>query len=422
MKYNDFIGSIRLLLLDTLGGTSIYKTLHEFEAQQYYPLHTLESIKNNKFNDLYKIAKSSTKFYKYTQSYKSLDILEKQMIKDNFSSFIVDSYSKKLFPKFSGGSTGTPFKYFTTAESRSNMWAGILLSWKVAGYNFGDKIAFIAGSSILKSNLKHKIFYKIFNIKMYSVFDLSDENIKMYLNDLRKNKVKIIYGYASAINCIANFIHNQGFHDFPFLKGIVCTAEIMTESMRDNIKQAFNVEVYNQYGCNEAGVSAFECEFHKMHLINTRSYHEIDEEGNLYSTDLSNKGFILIKYKTGDQVKFSTDIHCACKRNFPIIEKINGRCGDIIIDKNNNTIHYLFFNLLFRDNMNITQFQISYNKNDIYININLKNKYLNSTYFDTYLTQIKSRIHFDTYNLLLNEPFIKLPNSKHSPIVNLTKL
>ena len=420
MFNNTLFGFNRLFLLDFLGGTSIKKTLLELENQQYLPTDTLKRIQNEKFNILFKIATSSTQFYKSTQSYDTLEVLEKPMIRDHFSSFIVNGYNKKLFAKFTGGSSGIPFKYLTTVESRSFMWAGIILSWKISGYKIGDKIAFIAGSSILKSSFKHKIFYKIFNINIYSVFDLSNESIKLYLDNIYNNKTKIIYGYATAINCIANYIHLNGYKNIPFLKGIICTAEIMTDSMRQNIENAFNVKVYNQYGCNEAGVSAFECEYNNMHLINTRSFYNVDSEGNLISTDLSNKGFILLKYKTGDQVKFSNNQSCHCNRNFPIIGEINGRTGDIIVDKNSNTIHYLFFNILFRNDMNITQFQISYDKTDLNINIKVKNKYLDNSYFDNYISQIKKKIHFDHYNLLINQPFIQLENAKHSPIVKIT--
>lgn len=297
------------------------------------------------------------------------------------------------------------------------MWAGIIMSWQVAGYNWGDKVVFIAGTSIAKSNLKHKIFYTLFNIDVYSVYDLSEKQIQKYIDQINASKVAIIYGYASAIGHIANYILQHGPVEFPYLKGIVCTAEVLPKNVKHTIQTAFFVPVFNQYGCNEAGISAYECREHKMHLISSRSFYEMDAAGNLISTDLSNKGFIMMKYMTGDSIEMNESEQCACGSHYPIITNILGRTCDIITDFEDRSIHSCFFNILFREDTSIKQFQIVYNRNEIKIYLNVDTDMAIHAHYEKYINEIKKHLHFDTYTIVFNAPFLKLDNAKHRFVI-----
>ena len=415
------IGNLRFLLLDFLGEVNINKVLNQLRTQQYYSKADLHALSEQKIDHLFNIATSSTEYYKDATSYQSLGILTKQNVRDHFKDIISNAYSKKLFLKSTSGSTGMPLHYFATSNARSNLWAGIILSWEVMGYKLGDKVAFIAGSGLLntKSNIKHSIFYKLLNVDSYSAFSLNDNDILNYVLLLNKRKTKIIYGYASALDKMATYINKNGPFYFDNLKGIVCTSEMLTPAMRENIQRAFHTDVFNQYGCNEAGVSAFECEHHHLHLISTRCYYEVDDSGNLIATDLSNEGFPMIKYLTGDIVELSDDTTCSCGRNFPILKNIIGRAGDIVIDITKKTIHCAFFQILFRNDKSIVQFQISFDKNDINIYLNVDGSIRDNAYYNKYLNEIKKHLTFDTYNMYFNAPFLKSENAKHRHVVNL---
>ncbi|MFN5422081.1 MAG: hypothetical protein ACK5AO_02335 [bacterium] len=408
----------RLAMLDLFGGTSLNTTLSLLREQQYMSFQDLCKIQEAGLERVFNIATSSTTFYKHAASYEALEVLTKDAIRTNFKDFISNSYTKKLYNKGTGGSTGIPLVYLTTADARSYLWAGIFLSWEAAGYKLGDRVAFIAGTSIVKSSIRHFAFYQIMNIDVYSAFTLDDFSIQQYIKRIQQSKTKFIYGYSSALNLIADYIKRSGSFDFPHLKSIVSTAEILTEVMRNNISSAFNVEVFNQYGCNEAGVSAFECEHKKMHLINTRSYFEIDGESNFISTDLVNEGFIMLKYLTGDRIRFSEEQQCLCGRNFPIIGDIIGRSFDVVKDTKNNMLHSSFFSILFRGDPFIRQFQIQYDNRDISIYLNVDPLRSEKTYYEKYVEMIKQRLCFDHYNLIINAPFISAANAKYRHVIN----
>ncbi|MFM1930490.1 MAG: hypothetical protein RL387_1818 [Bacteroidota bacterium] len=412
---------IRIYLIDLFGGTAILKTLKQYHAEAFLPINKLNGIRESRLNELFSLAKSTTQYYKNATNYNALEVLEKPIIKKYFKSFISSKFKDKFHPKSTGGSTGVPLNYLSTSDSRSAMWAGILMSWEVAGYQWGDKVAFIAGTSLAKSNLKHKLFYLLFNIDVYTVYDLSDERIEKYLHEIKASKVAIIYGYASALGHIANYMLRNKSIEFPHLKGVVCTAEVLTDNVRHTIQTAFFVPVYNQYGCNEAGISAFECQYHKMHLISSRSYYEIDAAGNLVSTDLSNKGFILMKYKTGDQIEIDESSTCACHNNYPIIQNIIGRTCDIVTDYEGNSIHSCFFNILFREDRSIKQFQIVFNKQELKIYLNVDEDRAHAVHYEKYITEIKKHLHFDKYSIVFNAPFLRHDNAKHRFVINETK-
>ena len=418
MKSYNIIGRTRIHLLDLIRGTKIFQVLNELRQQQYLSKEELNEIRTERFNYIFQLAQSTTAYYKNTTTYEALDVLTKDKIRAHFNELISKSYRKKLFPKGTGGSTGTPLIYLTTIEAKTYMGAGILLSWEVAGYEFGDKVAFVAGTSLIKNDFKHRVFHKILNIDSYSTYTLNDNNILLYIKKIQSAKTKIIYGYPTALDIIATYINKNGPFTFPFLKGIVSSAEVMTEANRTNISKAFGVKVYNQYGCNEAGISAFECEHHRLHLINTRAVYEVDSNNNLLTTDLINEGFIIMKYFTGDRIEFSREENCPCGRNFPIIKNVIGRSYDIVTDVNNNVLHAAFFNILFRQDESIKQFQIMFDKNTITIYLNVDDSFKDNSYYNKYLDIIKKHLYFNEYKLVINAAFLKSENAKHRYVIN----
>lgn len=418
MKYSTAVGMTKLKIIDILRGTTILDTFKRLKEEQYLSRTDLDKIRDDSFAEIYNIAKNTTSFYRDLTNYDSIEVLTKDKIRERYQEFISAEYPGKLIPKGTGGSTGTPLIYLTTPEASSYLWAGILLSWDVAGYSIGDKVAFIAGTSIIKSDFKHSLFYKLLNIDIYSTYHLTDENISKYIEQINQSKTSIIYGYATAIDIMANYIRKKGRISFPYLKGIVSTAEVLTEESRKNIEHAFRRPVFNQYGCNEAGISAFECEYKNMHIIDTRCKLEIDDAGNLISTDLINKGFILMKYFTGDQIELSHENKCPCNRSYQIINNIKGRSYDIVYDNHNNILHAAFFNILFRGDETIKQFQIVFDKKSINIYLNVSDTHPEKNKYDKYVDAIKKHLSFDNYKLILNAPFIKSENAKHRYVIN----
>jgi phenylacetate-CoA ligase len=410
------IDALRLKLIDKIGGLTIYDTLKRYRSEQYLPAKELGAIRLNKLDQLFALARKSTSYYSTFSSFDELPVLNKKIINQDPPAFLSNSYRDKLIKKCTSGSSGTPFIYYTSLQGQSNLWAGLLLSWESAGYRFGEKVAFVAGNALIKKSMKHLVFYNLMNIDRYPVAVMTNDILRNYVETIRKKKTTIIYGYVMAINNMADYLLNNNIKAPSTLKAIVCTSEMLSEKARTNIEKAFGVKVYNQYGCNEAGIAAFECEYHKLHIISSRSVFEINDEGNLIGTDLANEADIFMKYDTGDIVELSGE-QCSCGRHYPIIKSIVGRSADMITDRTNKKIHSTFFTHLFQRNPSIKQFQVVYDESSIKLLLMVDEQFSRQHQTD-YINAIKTNLDFESYDIRINEKFYTKNNLKHSFIID----
>jgi len=415
------IGQINLWIIDLLRGTKIADKLKDLREEQFLNSTLLSNKSDSIFNEHVNYVKEHSLFYKNRFAINDLNILTKDIIQNNRQFIFSDNYHGKVFQKATGGSSGNPLVYFTTPEAQSFMWAAILLSWETAGYKLGDKVAFISGTSLWKKDLKHHLFYRLLNIKVYSAYNLSDSDIINYLTSISYSKINLIYAYASVLDRIAEFILKNKVHVSHSLKAIVSSAEVLSNSARQRIEEAFKVRVFNQYGCNEAAVSAFECEYGQLHLINTATRVYTDQEDNLIATNLVNKAFPIINYHTGDKVKLSKMDECLCGRGYPVIEEVIGRTFEFLVDAKGKSLNASFFSILFRTDETIEKYQVLYDSRMITVVFKLNTDNYHSNSYQQYADKIKEYLIFEEYRVLINQPFFSLPNGKHLQVVNLTK-
>lgn len=128
------------------------------------------------------------------------------------------------------------------------------------------------------------------------------------------------------------------------LKVGVFGAEPWTEQMRREIQQKLGIKAYDIYGLTEImgpGVG-YECELqHGTHICEDHFYPEIvdpvtsepvapGEKGELVFTTLTKEGMPLIRFRTRDLTRLIYD-KCECGRTAVRMDKIMGRCDDMMI-------------------------------------------------------------------------------------------
>ena len=132
-----------------------------------------------------------------------LPILTKQIIKKKWQDFIPKGINKlKYLNGSTGGSTGNPLKYRMSKKDYERGDALLYRGWGYGEYRLGDKVAIIAGSSLIsttKSESRKEIQEIFLNQRFYSSFDMSEENLFRYFKDINSWKPKFIRGYASSI-------------------------------------------------------------------------------------------------------------------------------------------------------------------------------------------------------------------------------
>ncbi|MDM5179406.1 hypothetical protein PO883_19635 [Massilia sp. DJPM01] len=404
------VGRVRFGLIDLIRRTSTVSILHELEAIQFESPPQLQQRQQALLQGYVDLVRKASPLYARLTGFAQFPVIDKAFANANRAGLVNPGYRGKVVSKKTGGSTGEPFVYATGVKAQSYLWAAILLSWRVAGYRLGEPVAFIAGTALFGTGYKQKIYYALMNVHMYSAFDMSAARLEAYAADIARQRCRLVYGYASAIHQLALHINKSGRRP-PFrLRGVVCTAEVLTPAMRETIEQAFGVPCFSQYGCNDAGVSAYECERRSgFHLITQRSYFEVLPGGRLVSTDMANDAFFLPRYDTGDLVEMAA-APCPCGRGFPLIKNVVGRANDLVEDSAGNTVHSEFFTHLFREDRRISEFQVVYDARELVIIVHCADA---AFAHPPYLERIAAALAFATIRFAVNQPFVAIKNGKH---------
>ena len=343
----------------------------------------IDRTQKEKLEELIKVCKRDIPFYKNVLpegniTINDFPISDKGIINSNFNDFInINLPETRRKSNSTSGSSGTNFKFYSDRLTDVKRHALANLGEKWAGANFGIKKLIIWGAErdLIKKSLKDKVINSkiLFNTQMLSSYHMSNEDIEGNILPLiNRFNPKVIIGYPSSLNLIANYIVKHNSPITKGLKGIITSGESLSIDQRQNIEKAFKVKVFNRYGCRDVGPIAHECESHKgLHVFSSHVYVEILNEkgekclpgeiGQIVVTDLDNHVFPFVRYKIGDLGKWSTE-KCECGRSLPLLESVVGRTFDLIIGTNNNRVPGNYFTLLRNKVDGIEQFQFIQDK------------------------------------------------------------
>lgn len=335
--------------------------------------YTGEKQADEYLDNLLSHAVNTTKHYEKYKEYKSLydfPVITKRDIKNGYEDFLSNKYKKDdLIQVFTSGSYGTPFMFYLTKKKKARQTAEIIYFSKWANYNIGMKHAYFRGV-IDKSKLKLKMQneYFVFTRIIDNAWLMSTREI------LKKEKIKILIGFPTAISTIAQYCHEQGDtpKDFSII-GVITSSEPLLNSQRKIIESTFGCNCLSRYSAEELGVLAHECPILKKHHINTASYKievlNLDKDepakegevGRIIVTDLFSYAMPLIRYETGDLGILGKD--CPCGLEGPVIESLQGRSSQVVYNTNGTKILPFFIEDVMEDYTDIIQYQfIQYGK------------------------------------------------------------
>ncbi|HEY0846545.1 MAG TPA: hypothetical protein VGE12_14335 [Noviherbaspirillum sp.] len=403
------LGSMRYALLDAARDTHALSLLAQLERIQFESpeqLHERAMIEREAY---FRTLRENCSLFTKCKRFEDLPVIDKLFVNHHRGELLNPAFRGRLLRKQTGGSTRTPFVYYTGTRTQSYLWAGILLSWRVAGYRLGEPVAFLVGPAFSGLSYAQLIYYKLLNVRIFSAFEMDGARLNAYGDAISRGGFRLLYGYASAIHLFALHLLSLPKRRRFALRAVVCTSDVLTAAMRETIERAFGVPCFNQYGCNDAGVSAYECGERKgFHLLTTRCYPEVLEGGRFISTDLSNDAFFLPRYDTGDLVSMSRD-PCRCGRGFPLIRELHGRANDLVKDQAGNMFHHMYFMHLFRDDARIAAFQVIYDDRQLTVIIHCREA---GTDWGPYVERIRAAMVFSAVRVVENQRFVRSSNAK----------
>lgn len=328
------------------------------------------------YHKLFNKLKLETSDIRTIHDLEKLPILTKNIIKQNLDDFKpVNLDSMNYYKNATSGSTGSYLQFRMLKYDRFLHGALLYRGWGYAGYELGDKMVFLAGSSLdigYKPFVVRKTHEIARNIRKLSSFDMSNDDMKQYVKVINSFKPKFIRGYASSINLFANYLDENKI-EIITPKAIFSTAEKLLPDVRENIQNVFGCEVYDAYGLNDGGLGAYECSEHNgLHIDTERSimeivdndYQQLEEGvGGILATSLHNYAMPFIRYDTGDIGHIISDC-CDCGRGSKLLQEVVGRTGDFLLTPEGKYVHGYFLLDCVEDGKGMKEFQIVQEKID----------------------------------------------------------
>lgn len=340
--------------------------LNKLNESQYMNAEELKLHQLHRLNALLEAAGNNTLHYKHRiplqisklEDLNNLPLVDKSEIRDNPELFMNKSRLNQRL-KTSGGSTGAPITLLKDSVGMAQEMAGTWRGYSWAGVKIGDRQARFWGvPRNSKEKWRARLIDFVCNRTRITAFGFNDESFEKAFIRLQKFRPDYFYGYVSIITEFARYVIDKGLKGQIALNSVITTAEVLTDSDRMIIEEAFGAKVFDEYGCGEVGTIAHECEYGSMHLSSENVLVEIlDEQGNpthpgvsgeLVVTDLTNHSMPLIRYRLKDFATLGQS-SCHCGKSLPILQKVHGRQYDSLVNRQGEKFHGEFFLYIVED-------------------------------------------------------------------------
>lgn len=271
----------------------------------------------------------------HIEDIEKLPVITKPMINEHFNEIVPDNIKQfKYREGRTGGTTGIPMFHYTDEDTWGYETATKVHHWRKAGYRFGDPFVAMGSSSLFgkKPSLVRRIYDKIRNEMPLNTVNLTDELCAEYVEFIKKHKVRYIYGYAGSIYVFTKYVSEHGI-DMKQIQGVFTTSENLTDGYRKLIEKTYDCVVRDCYGARDAGMTAYESDYHKYEVgynIIAEIINPIEENtGSVLTTNLLNYAFPLLRYQFGDDVELAPRNE-SMGYNGQVIRRVLGRTSDVM--------------------------------------------------------------------------------------------
>jgi phenylacetate-CoA ligase len=295
-------------------------------------------------------------------------MLSKETVRRHPRAFLADGCRPwRMFAEHTSGTTGTPLalwwsretvrRWYALNEARCRRWYGISRK---------DRWAIVGGRQVTPYAERRPPFW-VWNAglnQLYmSAYHLAPDLIPEYLDALIRYRVTYLFGYSSALHALAEGALRLGRTDVR-LAAAITNAEPLYAHQRHAIARAFRCPVRETYGMAEIVAGASECERGRLHLWPDVGIVELFDGdrpvepgaiGEMVCTGLLNADMPLIRYRTGDSARLSSET-CPCRRSLPVVAALEGRTDDLVITPDGRRIGRL--DVVFKTGLPIVEAQI----------------------------------------------------------------
>jgi phenylacetate-coenzyme A ligase PaaK-like adenylate-forming protein len=297
--------------------------------------------------------------------FRRLPPLSREEINAHRSELCSTAYKGTLLPHATGGSSGTPTRFFRTYESYDWRTAAKDRVYEWSGWRLGEPSIYLWGAPVghvsSRQRMKQRSFERVHRQLIVNTFSQTDELWRGVHAAIVRTRPTLVVGYVSSLDRFAEFVLRSKL-ELPPVRAVIGAAEPLFDVTRATIEAATHAPVFNTYGSREFMSVAGECEHHVgLHVNSENLFVETEQPGaessEILVTDLHNHGMPFVRYRTGDAGRL-LDAHCPCGRGLPMLGVIEGRVLDVLRTADGRTVPGEFFPHLLKDVPEIVRFQV----------------------------------------------------------------
>ena len=276
---------------------------------------------------------------RHPEAWADLPVLDRATVKEHSDEFPTpEATGKNVREALTGGSTGEPLRTLHDARVPSLALSWRMYSWwgvrpydnlaRVGRWNFG-KLA----------TLKNDVSWWPTRQIYLDAALISEETMETFQREMTRVRPRLLEGYVGALLAFVDFLESRGL-TVPAPLAVATTAAPLTTSARHRLEAVFGAPVFDEYRGSEFGWMAGECARQDgLHIFSdVRRIEVLDPDGrpaepgkvgDLAITDLRNRVFPLIRYRTGDRGTLRAE-PCVCGLPLPLMEPPDGRTIDVL--------------------------------------------------------------------------------------------
>jgi len=292
-----------------------------------------------------------------------LPVLTKQAVVERRDAMVaggLDQAGLKL--GYTGGSTGKPLAFYYTDEKTEHMRAGMMRSYRWAGWRPGDRVLNFWGAQqdVRKPRTVTERLRRFAAAeRTLGAYEFTEADLLNWARQVQSWKPTLLQGYASILAELALFVRHRKMRMPVSIKGVFTTAEVLHDWQRAVIESVFSCRVFNQYGSREVPNIGLQCAHGNFHVFSDLVKLEslpLDGEHRLLVTSLTNRVMPMIRYELGDLGRLQ-DGQCGCGSPFPLMALDVCRKNDLVVTPGGRRIYPSYFVHLLDGCEGIEQFQ-----------------------------------------------------------------
>lgn len=305
------------------------------------------------YRELYRAAGVNSDDLRSPADVRHLPIVTKEMLQSNLAAFSAPMKGAQYTS--TGGSTGIPFGFLTTAKDGWREAAFMHHGWRRAGWKPEMRTVVLRGAFVGTSNelSRHDPFWNTLHLTSYY---LTADTISRYVELLNDFRPDVIHAYPSSLLLLCDLLKEAGLSLRPAPRLAMLGSENLYGWQLQHFAEVIpTTRVFSWYGHTEMAVLAPWCEHgRRFHVSPFYGLAElVDEsgaevragaEGEIMGTSLHVRSTPFIRYCTMD-IAVRGPTECPdCGRAHGTFDKINGRLQEVIVSRDGRYISMVAIN------------------------------------------------------------------------------